>query len=263
MNRECSTCKNDRVVLVPVGQVLKARRCAHCDRTCALCDGVGYTFSRDELGYEQAKPCTCQSTERRIDLLNRAQLPARYSDASFPSFRAGHSPSLKAAQSLAFRFVKEYREGDRGLLFWGPPGSGKTHLIVAMLRYLSVNRGVAVRYIEFVHLLSQLKARFNDPAAKGDPLEDLVRIPVLAIDELGKNRGTDWEMGVLDELISKRYNANRTTLCATNLSPLQAEGRDSLPERVGERIASRLNEMCWVQQVEAPDYRIIKARQYD
>ena len=85
-------------------------------------------------------------------------------------------------------------------------------------------------------------------------------IPVLAVDELGKNRGTDWETGVLDELISKRYNANRTTLFTTNLTPV-GQARDSLRDRVGERIYSRIVEMCSFELLEGEDYRTKLANQ--
>jgi DNA replication protein DnaC len=91
---------------------------------------------------------------------------------------------------------------------------------------------------------------------------------VLAIDELGKERGTEWERSMLDELISRRFNSGLTTLFATNyfLADDDAKavtraqpgrtvntrstefGRDAeamtLEQRVGNRIYSRLNEMC-------------------
>ena len=105
---------------------------------------------------------------------------------------------------------------------------------------------------------------------------------MLAIDELGKGRGSAFEQETLDELIASRYNAGRTTLFATNY-PLEPERRpvrtaasappgyratadrtaasgkdvELLRERVGERIYSRLCQMC--EFVELPpqtqDYR--------
>jgi DNA replication protein DnaC len=93
---------------------------------------------------------------------------------------------------------------------------------------------------------------------------------VLAIDELGKERGTEWERSMLDELISRRYNGGLATLFATNyfLDPrapaeepgrvVQTRSRDfqreaeamSLSQRVGDRIYSRLNEMCTLQRLD-------------
>lgn len=261
MKRECPTCGDERLVVVSEGTVARATRCPTCYAVCPLCEGTGYMFAEDARGYEVARPCACVGVDKRIDLLNRARLPGRYADATFTSFKSdAKNKSLQAAHNNAFKFAREFRESDPGLLYWGACGTGKTHLLVSILRYLAVKRGIAVRYVEFVHLLSDLKARFGDPEQTGDPLADLVAVPVLAIDELGKNRGTEWELGVLDELISKRYNANRTTLFATNLSPQVREGKESLPDRMGERIISRLNEMCVLEHLNASDYRKIKAR---
>ena len=84
---------------------------------------------------------------------------------------------------------------------------------------------------------------------------------MLAIDEIGKGRGSAFEMDTLDELIARRYNSGRTTLFATNFSlaaetggkggggyvdPVEFEQRTQslLRAKVGERIYSRLHEMC-------------------
>jgi DNA replication protein DnaC len=96
-------------------------------------------------------------------------------------------------------------------------------------------------------------------------LRPLLHVPVLAIDELGKERGTEWERSMLDELISRRFNSGLSTLFATNYfleerenpvketpgmrntrSPDFAREAETmtLPRRVGDRIYSRLNEMC-------------------
>jgi DNA replication protein DnaC len=103
----------------------------------------------------------------------------------------------------------------------------------------------------------------------------LASVPVLAIDELGKERGTEWERSMLDELISRRYNGGLTTLFATNY-PLTPQAvptqpgrivrtaspefqRDaemmSLEERVGQRVFSRLSEMCAFVRIDGPDSR--------
>jgi DNA replication protein DnaC len=92
----------------------------------------------------------------------------------------------------------------------------------------------------------------------------LVEIPVLVIDELGKGRGSEWELSVLDELISKRYNAQRTTVFTSNFAPEDPSGDSSQPgsvseekvvDRVGVRIYSRLMEMCEPVRLQGPDYR--------
>ena len=161
----------------------------------------------------------------------------------------------------------------------GPPGVGKSHLLVGALRVLTLEQAVRCRYVEFFHLLSELKDGYSQGRSEMDIIAPLCEVEVLAIDELGKGRGTDWEMYVLDEILSRRYNAGRVTLFASNytlgkdttlksqLSGGSAQVRtrgprfqdqmvaETLEERVGTRIFSRLHEMCELVEVVGEDYR--------
>ena len=129
---------------------------------------------------------------------------------------------------------------------------------------LALERGIASRYVEFLLLLSDIRAGFNANRSHMEILRPLLSVPVLAIDELGKERGTEWERSMLDELISRRFNSGLTTLFATNYfleerhvpeapgrlvrtrsAEFQREAESmTLSQRVGDRIYSRLNEMC-------------------
>ncbi len=188
------------------------------------------------------------------------------------------SPANRHARAKAHSFAHEFSEGDPGLLFYGDPGRGKTHLLVAILRHLVLQRGIEARYVEFMHLLSDLRATYSggNPATVMAPL---LKVPVLVVDELGKGRSaqqrrgeraaplvSEWVGDVLDELISKRYNSGRTTLFATNFYPgdltpeQKADGRiQPLSDRIGVRMYSRLMEMCESQPINGEDYRLLTA----
>lgn len=254
VTRECAECGSEHMLIRGTADYAQAARCA-CHCPCPACGDVGHHFECDENGYQIARPCTCLALDRRVAWLNAARLPARYAAASFVSFQAPDLPR-RNARVQASRFASEFEDGDPGILFYGHCGTGKTHLLVAILRHLVVKRGVPVRYIEFMHLLSELRATFGDSGRAEDVMAPLVAVPVLAVDELGKGRGSDWELTVLDEVISKRYNAGRTTLFASNYFPGPAtEGQQSLADRVGERIYSRLSEMCHPQHMAGEDFR--------
>ena len=122
-----------------------------------------------------------------------------------------------------------------------------------MLRELAVHKSVRGRYEEFFLLLSDIRDGFSRGLSSREWLEPLRLTDVLAIDELGKGgKNREWEQGVLDEIISVRYNAGRPTLLSTNYPratsdwEFKADGAaaETLEQRVGPRIFSRIHEMC-------------------
>lgn len=262
----CSECGGAGYLVDQVpGSMARARRCG-CHASCPRCGGSGYTLVPSGAS-TVAQVCACKHLDERIALFNHVGIPAAVARASFDSFK-GWSPDHAKAKTVAEDFARKLRRDapTRGFLLYGRPGAGKTHLLVATLRWLALEKGIASRYVEFMLLLSDMKAGFSENRSHMDILKPLLFVPVLAIDELGKERGTEWERSMLDELISRRFNSGLATLFATNYFLEEREstvreqpgtrfntrsadfGREAeqmtLPRRVGDRIYSRLNEMC-------------------
>jgi DNA replication protein DnaC len=262
--------------------VIRARG-AHCvaefamqDWQCPSCAGRGGTMQRDEQGYELYQPCPCERVKRRMDLFNAANIGVRYQKATLESFEAT-TKEQQAARTVANDFTLMYPAVRGGLIFWGSVGTGKTHLVVGIFRELTLRKGVACRFVDYGNLLNDLKRSYSSHQGDAAVMLPLVDVELLVIDELGKGRGTEWEETVLDDLISRRYNAGRVTLCTTNFEPRSAredrasvnpayQGRmksalgdasavPTLRDRVGERIFSRLCEMCEFVKVTGSDFR--------
>jgi len=272
----CSECDRRRFVIEPRGDRARARICEACFASCPACDGEEFRYVRDDRGYRYAQRCeVCGALRERIEAFNSAHIPARYHDrdATLERFETqderdepiGNLPEIKMR---LFRWVQAFEPGDRGFLLHGAVGTGKTHLLAAIVRHLTLQKGISSRFVEFTHLLSNLREQFDEGRGESELLAPLAQFPVLAIDELGKGQNTSWQLSIIDQIISKRYNRGLTTLFTTNF-PLEtgtkgADGgaefarratRESLRERIGERVYSRLHEMTEFIPIDAPDYR--------
>jgi DNA replication protein DnaC len=273
------------------GQIAQATACL-CIPDCARCNDTGRVEVAVDGGLRVGR-CRCRMVHDRVLLFNAARIPGRYAAADLASFSAGAQRIHKEWQAGTGRYdrmpqmesfmavmqwMSAFDPGreSRGLVLHGAVGRGKTHLLVATLRSLALERGARVRFIEFSRLLGILREGFSQNRSGANVMAELVDVPVLGIDELGKGRLTDWELSVIDELISRRYNAMKTTLGTTNYAPEAPTGalhtnlaapegapKQTLGDRIGERAWSRLAEMADFVEVGGEDYRAFKKRTGD
>ena len=149
----------------------------------------------------------------------------------------------------------------------GGPGLGKTHLVVSILKQLILEEGVDGKFVDFFQLLSDIRHGYSQDQSEMSLIEPYLKSRVLIIDELAKGRNNEWEQTILDQFISSRYNAaDKITLFTTNYNDQSSATSDvnertklfhqpSLAEKVGERIFSRLTQMCDFIKMEGDDYR--------
>lgn len=279
----CARCGERGYLIVADGEVARAEVC-ECRRDCPVCKGSRYLVVK-EGPYEVARPCECAGLITRVRLYNDAQIPAGYADKSLvPS--GPHDPngfvhrdidSLKRAKAAVSRYSMSLEEnGNQGLVLMGGYGLGKTHLVCSLLATLTLKRGIACRFVDYYSLLAKIRATFDKNNERSQETEQglidpLVEVPVLVIDDLGKGQGSNWELTILDQIVTRRYNARRIIIATTNYlldkdleqNPQARRGRrtgESLEERIGERLVSRLHASCDMLVLDGADYRVTGPR---
>jgi len=221
---------------------------------CSYCFGTGM----EVVAGKGARRCHCRTEERRTQLLAAARIPRRYENCTFTNYHpmSGNGTHLQAF-NYAFKLVDEYPAIDRGLLFTGPVGTGKTHLSAAILRGL-IEKGIPCLFYEFGALLKEIQNSYN-PVSQTSELKVLAPIyetEVLVLDELGAVKPTDWVRDTMMQIIGTRYNDRRLTIFTTNYADARGtETVETLEDRIGARLRSRLYEMCKTVVVESEDYR--------
>jgi DNA replication protein DnaC len=279
----CQFCRGTGWKLISRDQAIGAQ-----DATLVSLDKPGAAAGRPNLSY--AVPCECTLKERAGRSMDRARIPKRYEHCDFESYvveladdrnyTAEHAASLKQAKMIAQAFVRDYPAGDQtGLLLMGNSGVGKTHLAVAALREL-IRRGHNGYFCEYGSLLREIQNSYKADSEVTEMrlLEPVLSVEVLIIDDLGCIKPSDWVRDTIGYILNTRYaegsrdlSQPRCTIITTNyLDQPKLEGEssklssgkiipsvreDSLAQRIGDRMRSRLYEMCRAVEIFAPDFR--------
>jgi DNA replication protein DnaC len=236
---------------------------------------------------ERYRHCDFENYETDNDIENVAS-------AQLAVFNRSLVQAKLMAQKFAAEFTPIREHAEPGLLLMGPCGVGKTHLAVAALKEI-VLHGYGGLFYDYRELLKEIQDSYNAESQSTEMgvLEPVLKAEIFILDDVGSSKPSPWALETVGHVLNTRYNEKRVTLLTTNYldeespQPRNAESsnatvgsrgnasfpdsyrsarmpsgeqmrgakEDTLTERVGTRIRSRLYEMCRTIKISAPDYR--------
>lgn len=204
-----------------------------------LCDGSGFVV--DETT-NTASDCGCRAqriARRRASTLE-ARIPNRYRAVSFEQLEGDSLSAFPAQISVVRRFAGGIsRNVEQGNSMWimGDIGTGKTALAMLVSK-AALEAGRTVAIYSLPRLLALIRESIEREEGVVGFLERLSAVDLLHIDDVGAENRTDWALEQLYTIVNTRYEERRSIVLTTNLD------HKELAEQVGERIVSRLVEMC-------------------
>lgn len=221
------------------------------DYTCEACHDTGYINTRERVvsgrtvggGAVSCPRCTLPAVAAE-----RAGIPERYRSARLDTLevRAGNAVAIESARGWAGEssVVIASRTEPGDALY----GTGKTHLACAMLTE-QLRRARPARFIAAPDYFERLKRLMDSEDGSPQAYADYVAAePLLCLDDLGKERLTDWSRAQMFALIDARYRQRLPTIITTNVT------YDDIERALGGALADRLNDALWVF-VGGPSFR--------
>lgn len=221
--------------------------------------------TRIELfGQEKIVPVMCQCEQRKYD----AELEARKAEderrriaamrrSCFPTdemarctFAVDDQTDARISAAMR-RYVEKWDEirlENMGLLLYGPVGTGKTFYAACIANAL-LDQGVPVMMTSFARVVNTMQGMYS---GRQEYLDKLVSYPLLIIDDLGAERGSEYMLEQVYSVVDARYQTGRPLIVTTNIPIGEIKEPQDLKYR---RIYDRILERCHPVEITGPSRR--------
>ena len=200
---------------------LDGRATAH---QCCWCADGGRV--RAASGYIPCPSCSGRAANPDIqeNPTARMRLPLRYAETTFGTWL----PSNGSPRVRCMSYVSEWPPSKPHLLLTGNKGTGKTTLSIAILKAAYEKHRIAGQFWPVTDLLARLRATADPDRAvesEGEVLDQMVRVPLLVLDDWGAHKATDFAEDRLFTIIDQRYRDMRPTVVTTNTDLVDLDSR--------------------------------------
>lgn len=212
------------------------------------CDGAKAKRAEEERIESERKQAEADMDRFRNIKRLFEEIPHHFRERTFEAFKT--NPQNRAAYDLARAYPAA--ECKQSILLMGTPGTGKTHLAAAVA-IEQVSQLKSVIFGTVPTILGRIKSTFSgDGATEAEVKNAIMGCSLLVLDDLGKEKPSEWVEETLYEIINARYVRQLPVIITTNVGLKAVEAR--YPWN-GEAIVSRLFEMCVGVRVGGDDYR--------
>lgn len=231
------------------------------------CDCEEFLKEKDRIKrLEEQKRIEQEEIKRKKDELEKIQKVFKNSNMTKRGIkRTFDSFEVNKANRRAYEIAKKYAEDwdkfkndGTGLIFIGQFGTGKTHLAFAIANYL-LNQGVPVVFETLINLMEKLKLGYEKDTNLGyyEIIKLYCECDLLIIDDLGKEKLSEWVLEKLFQIINSRYENMLPILITTNYNEKEIIKRLSYNNDgiAAQSLVSRLNEVCLEVNMNFGDYR--------
>lgn len=208
--------------------------------------------------------CLCDRTEherqkKRAKQMEHEQEVSRlrarcFTDKYMNNWTFENDNGLNSKMKNIKAYVSNWETNDKencGLLLWGGVGTGKSYMAGCIANAL-LEQEVLVQMTNFATILNDLNSHYAD---RNEYIQSLCRNRLLIIDDLGMERGTDYGLEQVYNVIDARYRSNKPLIITTNLTLNEMQNETNIARK---RIYDRVLVMCMPMQIQGTHMRKIE-----